>query len=464
MSREHHKRLARASRKGFARAVLIFGGMQRLSAIRLTRGHLPCPRSVLIFLALALLIPLGTPSTRAQGDPAGQVVALVNALRASLGLPPLSVDPLLTYAAQSHANWIANTGQYGHTGEGGSTPQDRALAAGYAGWVSENYVAGTGLTPGGAVEWWKNSGIHYATLTSSAQHVGVGFARRGDNNIYVLVAGRPSPPPRPRSAGGAAAEEEEEDEGPIVVPITRAEPDANGRIVHEVQQGQTAWAIAAVYGVDLDEMLRINNLTRPVVLRPGDKIIVKLGQGETPPPTPTPITEYTIQQGQTIWEVAVTHGLTVDQLLEYNGLTRQDVILPGTVLRLVPPEEGAAPPETPAPPSESAEVSSTPAPVQEMAVAPSETYTVTPLPTSTLRVMPTITPAYSPTPSPVPPTLTSTAPVLSADTATPAPTTTVAVNDSDRDDMWIVGLGVLGAVWLLVGGIGLVSYVTRRGR
>lgn len=415
-------------------------------------------------LALALLVLSQAAPARAQGDPAGQVVALVNALRASLGLGAWTVDPLLTYAAQSQANWIAATGQYSHTGEGGSTPQDRALAAGYAGSVSENFVAGTGLTPGGAVEWWKNSGIHYATLTSSAQHVGVGFARRGDNNIYVLVAGRPSPPPRPRTAGGAAAEEEEEDEGPIVVPITRAEPDANGRIVHEVQQGQTAWAIAAVYGVDLDEMLRINNLTRPVVLRPGDKIIVKLGEGETPPPTPTPITEYTIQEGQTIWEVAVTHGLTVDQLLAYNGLTREDVILPGTVLRLIPPEEGVESPETPAAPVASPEVSPTPAPAQEVAAVPSETFTVTPLPTSTLRVMPTITPAYSPTPSPIP-SATPTAPVSVVDTATPLPTIPVEAGDDDGlDEMWVVGLGVLGAVWLLVGGIGLASYVTRRGR
>lgn len=423
----------------------------------------------LIALVLALLTPWATAPVRAQGDPAGQVVALVNALRASLGLSAWTVDPLLTYAAQSHATWIATTGQYSHTGEGGSTPRDRALAAGYAGSVAENFVAGTGLTPGGAVEWWKNSGIHYATLTSSAQHVGVGFARRGDNNIYVLVAGRPSPPPRPRSAGGAAAEEEEEDEGPIVVPITRAEPDANGRIVHEVQQGQTAWAIAVVYGVDLDEMLRINNLTRPVVLRPGDKIIVRLGEGETPPPTPTPLTEYTIQQGQTIWEVAVTHGLTVDQLLEYNGLTRQDVILPGMVLRLIPPEESAATPETPTPPVEVAGGSPTPAPVEEVAAAPSATVTVTPLPTSTLRVMPTITPAYSPTPTAPPPTVTpavtSTAPVSIADTATPLPSTLVSTaDDGDTDELWIVGLGALGVVWLLVGGIGLASYVTRKGR
>lgn len=422
--------------------------------------------AALILLLLVSALPWGAvPCVQAQGDLAGQVVALVNSMRAGLGLSPWTVDPLLTYAAQSHANWIVSTGQYGHTGEGGSTPQDRALAAGYAGSVAENYVAGTGLTPAGAVDWWRNSGIHYATLTSSAQHVGVGVARSGGTVLYVLVAGRPSPPRRPVAAGSTVKEEDDED-WPVVVPITRAEPSENGRVVHVVQQGQTAWAIAAVYGVDLDEMLRINNLVRPVVLKPGDEVIVKLGEGESPPPTPTPPTEYTIQEGQTIWEVAVTHGLTVDQLLGFNGLTREDVIAPGTVLRLVPAEPGAqSPPQQEATSATAtAEPPASPLPTGAPSAA---TPTVTPLRSATLPLMPTITPAYSPTPSPEPPTAT---PLVPTDTpsATPAPASAQPANSpSDgggMDEMLMVSLGVLGAVWVVVGGIGLVGYVTKKRR
>ncbi len=423
--------------------------------------------AALILLLLVSVLPWeSVPRVRAQGDLAGQVVALVNSLRASLGLSAWTVDPLLTYAAQSHANWIVSTGQYGHTGEGGSTPQDRALAAGYAGSVAENYVAGTGLTPAGAVDWWRNSGIHYATLTSSAQHVGVGVARSGGTILYVLVAGRPSPPRRPVAAGGTAPEEEDDEDWPVVVPITRAEPNGNGRVVHVVQQGQTAWAIAAVYKVDLDEMLRINNLTRPVVLRPGDEVIVKLGEGESPPPTPTPPTEYTIQEGQTIWEVAVTHGLTVDQLLGFNGLTREDVIVPGTVLRLVPLEPGAesSPPEEAASAAATDEPSATPPPTDALPIA---TPTVTLLPSATLPLMPTITPAYSLTPSPEPPTPTPVEPA-GTPSVTPAPANAQPANsasdDGGMDKMLMVSLGVLGAVWVVVGGIGLMGYVTKRRR
>ena len=160
----------------------------------------------------------------------------------------------------------------------------------------------------------------------------------------------------------------------------------------------------------------------------------------------------------------MTHGLTVDQLLGFNGLTREDVIAPGTVLRLIPSEPGAqsSPQQRlPAPP---------PQPRHRRAAhqcSPAATPTVTPLRSATLPLMPTITPAYSPTPSPEPPTAT---PLVPTDTpsATPAPASAQPANSpSDgggMDEMLMVSLGVLGAVWVVVGGIGLVGYVTKKRR
>lgn len=482
------------------------------------RSVMKIQRAILISLLLGVLgTGLWRDPAAAQGDAVGEVIQLVNQFRAENGLSPLVMDGSLMAAAQSHANWITATGQYGHSGEGGSTPQDRARAAGYTGIAYENYVYGTALTPSQAVQWWKNSAIHRATmLLSRGEQVGLGYVG-GESNLYVLVVGHPTPPPPTRSPnsssgqGNSAAEEEpaeEEDPGPVVVPITLAEPDENGTVTHVVQQGQTAWAIAARYEVDLDGMLAINGLVRPAVLKPGDRVIVRLGEGQAPPPTPTPLLNYTVQAGETIWEIAVRNGLTVDELLALNGLTRQDVLLPGTELRLRDPGEIPTPVPTDTPPPPTA----TPDQAAIAATAAAEAFAAAPSPTAPSPAAPNTTPDATPTtapdlsPSAPPPTRDSSGgpptlpPPGSADsvpappvtpeavTAT-APTTAQAVaalpgsgvvvsappasnppaarraDDSGPNRAVIVGVLALGAVWIMVGAAVVWSWMqNRRGR
>ena len=58
-----------------------------------------------------------------------------------------------------------------------------------------------------------------------------------------------------------------------------------------------------------------------------------------------------VQEGETIWEIAVLNDLTVDELLDLNGMTREDVLAPGIEI-LIRPDEAAAtaePVELPAP-------------------------------------------------------------------------------------------------------------------
>jgi len=61
-------------------------------------------------------------------------------------------------------------------------------------------------------------------------------------------------------------------------------PDAEGKIVVEVQPDDSLWSIAARAGLTIPELLALNDLTEDVVLRPGDLLIV--GR-VTPPATST---------------------------------------------------------------------------------------------------------------------------------------------------------------------------------
>jgi uncharacterized protein YkwD len=184
-----------------------------------------------IFVLSAVLLCLlgnGQERTRpvlAQADTASEVLRLVNQVRADHGLPPFRYNQALSVAAHNQANYNAAFGLYGHTGEGGTRPLDRARAAGYQGSVVENVVGGWDLTPTQGVTWWINSPVHYNTLvTTRYEEAGTGYAINGRQRHYTLVVGRPS------DALANDAADRLQPAGPpaFVAPIILSEPNALG--------------------------------------------------------------------------------------------------------------------------------------------------------------------------------------------------------------------------------------------
>ena len=297
---------------------------------------------------LVLILTLGLASRShadAQADPASEEFQLINKYRTSLGLPPFQYNGVLASAAQRHANWMAANVIYSHTGEGGSSPQSRAASAGFYGYVVENIVGGSRMSPNQGLIWWQNSPVHLNTLISTRYYeAGTGFATNGSQNMYVLVVGRPNegnPPPaiRPSDSGGQPL---------IITPIELAEPRADGSIVHELQQGQAMWTIAAYYDVALDYLYLINNLTIDDILHPGNEVTVRLAEGQEPPPSPTPPFTYIVREGDSPWAIAGRYEITIDDFFYLNGLNPDSTLRPGdeVVIRLA---EGQAPPPTPTP-------------------------------------------------------------------------------------------------------------------
>lgn len=297
----------------------------------------------MLSLILGLLLAL-TRRASAQ-SPAQETFALVNQVRADHGLAPFQWNDTLARAAQWQAEYIAANNLYSHTGEGGTRPQDRANAVGYQGYVVENFVAGWQLTPQQGVTWWINSPVHYNTLiTTRYYEAGVGYAFGNDQHWYVLVVGRRSDQP----VSATASQPAPADPPALVAPIILSEPREDGSIVHVVQEGQTLWAIAARYEVRLDDLLLYNNLSENSVLRPGDELIIRLAEGQLPPPTPTPPLTHIVREGETAWTIAARYQLSLADFFWYNGLDEEAILQPGdeVTVRLAP---GQTPPPTPTP-------------------------------------------------------------------------------------------------------------------
>ncbi len=92
-----------------------------------------------------------------------------------------------------------------------------------------------------------------------------------------------------------------------------------------VQPGDTLWALAQRYNTTAAEILQVNGLTGNDLF-PG--AILKLPSSSVPAPQ-----TYTVQAGDTLYDIAVAFSLTMDELIAINNLDGT-TIKPGQVLSL----------------------------------------------------------------------------------------------------------------------------------
>ncbi len=117
----------------------------------------------------------------------------VNLIRTDRGLVALRPEARLQEAARTHARDLAEHGLRGHEGSDGSSPPERATAAGYP-WilVGENVARGY-ASPSAVVSGWMASPPHRDNiLTADYREVGVAWAEGPStpNPVWVLVLGR----------------------------------------------------------------------------------------------------------------------------------------------------------------------------------------------------------------------------------------------------------------------------------
>jgi uncharacterized protein YkwD len=146
---------------------------------------------VAVFSICAVFIPApgAIADFAARADDLGSAVySGVNQLRQTCGV--IGDDPALTEAAQRHANDMLMSGEDGHIGSDGSSPQARIADAGYtrAAYTGEIVYWGTGshATPSAALDLWMESPAHRAIILTCAFTVG-GFAIASDGHKMTAV-------------------------------------------------------------------------------------------------------------------------------------------------------------------------------------------------------------------------------------------------------------------------------------
>ena len=281
----------------------------------------------------------------------------------------------------------ANTVFTSHVGAGGSTPQSRAAAAGFVGRVSENIVGGTGMTAArglnlvgqqsGSLQhphhqplsgcWhrichqWQRKflracsrpTVRFTTTTRSRHQSRTTFhhsqlpwhnqakmallcmwCRRGRlfgrwqpimKSLYLICCCSTVYQPMPSCSQATS----------ITIRLAEGQappPTPTPPTMHTVLDGQSLWSIAVQYNVKLGDILWLNQLPEDAILQPGELVRVRLAPDEAPPPTPTPILYHSVRSGQTLWEIAITYGLTLDDLLALNQIDQDKILQLGDLL------------------------------------------------------------------------------------------------------------------------------------
>lgn len=135
---------------------------------------------------------------------------------------------------------------------------------------------------------------------------------------------------------------------------------------HVVARGESLTAISRRYGLDVQELMRINGVTNPNHIEIGQTlrlsavaVAAPAARAETPaPPRQAPAMPsqaataaatveaggtYVVQAGDSLSRIAQAHGLTMQQLMRANAIINPEVVYVGQTLRIPGADAAAAP-------------------------------------------------------------------------------------------------------------------------
>jgi LysM repeat protein len=118
------------------------------------------------------------------------------------------------------------------------------------------------------------------------------------------------------------------------------------RIVHTVQKGDTLYLISRQYGISLEELIKVNNISQSTTLYPGQVLLIPIKDGKSdsysennvkgdndPKPSVTYI-HHTVKPGEDFWNLSIKYGIPMYELLKVNNMSETDILYDGQVLKI----------------------------------------------------------------------------------------------------------------------------------
>jgi LysM repeat protein/uncharacterized protein YkwD len=300
---------------------------------------------LLFVLLVTFLIPKASASAvqplarldQPTGISAYDLILAMNTLRVSYGNAALVEDPIVDAVAQSTAEIMAANEMSWHIGN----VSGRLASAGYGGgvkvWATENFAVGNFESIDQIMVIWSDASHMLPAVTPAYCNIGAGVAQAPNGmTYYVLQAAYTesgscgsytSPTSAPGTPNSPAIGVPQ-----IIIPVKIATPDADGKIYHVVQAGQSFWSIAIAYKITIKDLEIWNNISSTTPLQVGQRLFIPSGT-TAGYATPTPVglvqvstpdatgkVVHTVEAYQTLSTIAQAYSVTVDTILSLNGL------------------------------------------------------------------------------------------------------------------------------------------------
>lgn len=128
---------------------------------------------------------------------------------------------------------------------------------------------------------------------------------------------------------------------PLKVAVAKAPEDAARRYSYTVQAGDSLWDIARQHHVSIRRLAAWNGLQPDSPLKAGRQLTLWLQEPPHQPPNFTAVV-YTVGEGESLVSIAQRFGLEIARICAWNGLAHQSVLAPGLKLKLLLPRERRA--------------------------------------------------------------------------------------------------------------------------
>jgi len=118
-------------------------------------------------------------------------------------------------------------------------------------------------------------------------------------------------------------------------------------LIHVVGRGETIYSISRFYSVTADELMKANGITDPSRLQVGRRLVIPTSDLASLPVSGPAITQaledYRVVRGDTLFSIARSRGITLQNLLDINKFASNHVLRAGDVIK-VPARAGTGNP------------------------------------------------------------------------------------------------------------------------